>query len=62
MPIELIEDPPEEPGAEYILVSAKTSEVILSCTGWENAKEMRKTASLIRKAGGEVTLFKATKY
>lgn len=52
----------ENPEAEYILVADKTSEVIASCLGWKNAGEMRKTASLIRKAGGEVTIFKATKY
>lgn len=67
MPIELAEPlpittPGEELPSEYILVSDATSEVILSCLGWENAKEMRKTASLIRKAGGSVTIFKATKY
>lgn len=65
--IELVEpfdpstDPPESE-SEYILVSDKTSEVLLSALGWKNASELRKTASIIRKAGGEVTIFKATKY
>ncbi len=66
--IELIE--PEEflapgepsPESEYILVSDKTSEVLLSALGWANTGELRKTASIIRKAGGECTIFKATKY
>lgn len=48
--------------SEYILVADKTSEILSSCLGWKNAGEMRKTASIIRKAGGEVTIFKATKY
>lgn len=52
----------EELTSEYILVSDKTSEVLLSVIGWKNAGEMRKTASIIRKAGGEVTIFKSTKY
>lgn len=56
------ENPDEGPEAEYILVADKTSEVLSSCLGWKNAGEMRKTASIIRKAGGEVTIFKATKY
>jgi hypothetical protein len=54
--------PPSELPAEYILVADNTSEVLAACLGWENAGEMRKTASLIRKAGGSVTIFKATKY
>jgi len=53
---------PEENKTEYILVSDKTSEVLLSITGWKNSTELRKTAALIRKAGGEATVFKATKY
>lgn len=52
----------EQDQSEYILVADKTSEIIMSCLGWKNATELRKTASLIRKAGGEVTIFKATKY
>jgi hypothetical protein len=54
--------PFEEPEAEYILVADKTSEILSSVLGWKNAGDMRKTASIIRKAGGEVTIFKATKY
>jgi hypothetical protein len=48
--------------SEYILVSDKTSEVLKSALGWNNAAELRKLASVIRKAGGECTIFKATKY
>ena len=65
MSIELIEPTPlekEELPSEYILVSDKNSEVLLSALGWENCGELRRTAALIRKAGGEVTIFKATKY
>lgn len=54
--------PSEETESEYILVSDKTSEVLLSALGWKNAGELRKTAAIIRKAGGECTIFKATKY
>lgn len=63
MPIELIEPETEpSPEAQYILVTDENLEVLHSVVGWENGKEMRKTAALIRKAGGHVTIFKATKY
>lgn len=56
------ENPDEGSEAEYILLADTIFEVFSSCLGWKNSGEMRKTASIIRKAGGEVTIFKATKY
>ena len=43
---------------EYIVVADKTSKVLLSTTSWQEAK---RCATLIRKGGGEVTIFKSTK-
>ena len=63
MPIELIE--PDDADKEYLLVADKTSEVIggfSSHTHNNPLAEIIKTAQLIRKGGGEVTIFKATKY
>lgn len=54
--------PEEDPSVEYILVSDKDLVILHSVRGLENAAGMRKFASVIRKAGGEVTIFKATKY
>jgi hypothetical protein len=64
MPIELIE-PPESETPEYLIVSDTNSEVIFS-SHKENAEQPLaatiKLANFIRKAGGAVTIFKATKY
>jgi hypothetical protein len=43
---------------EYIVVSDNTSEVLLSTQDWNEAVRV---ANLCRKAGGSVTIFKATK-
>ena len=43
---------------EYILVSDTTSKVLKSS---ESYQEIRNLATLIRKVGGQVTIFKATK-
>ncbi len=43
---------------EYIVVADKTSKVLLSTT---NYYEAVKYANLIRRGGGEVTIFKSTK-
>ena len=43
---------------EYILVSDKTSEVLKSDSDYMTIKKL---AGIIRKAGGEVTIFKAIK-
>jgi hypothetical protein len=45
-------------GREYIVVSDTTSEVIMSDKDWV---KVRSTARMIRKAGGAVTIFAATK-
>lgn len=49
---------PKKPDTEYLVVTDKTSEVLLSTTNWYDAV---KTANLIRRGGGEVTIFKSTK-
>ncbi len=41
---------------EFILVTDKTSEVVLSSRDFD---ECRKLASIVRKCGGEVTIFKS---
>lgn len=52
--------PTQEPDkTEYLVVSDKTSEVILSS---EDLGECRKLANKVRKCGGEVTLFKSLKF
>jgi hypothetical protein len=67
MPIELIESL-EETSPEYIIVSNRTSEVIFSSGTEETSLPQNPLAvaitlaNRIRKAGGEVTIFKATKY
>lgn len=43
---------------EYLLVSDKNSKVLLSTSNWSEAV---KTANMIRRADGVVTIFKATK-
>ncbi|MBK7804325.1 MAG: hypothetical protein IPJ55_17020 [Chloracidobacterium sp.] len=43
---------------EYILVSDLTSKVLKSS---ENYQEIKNLATLIRKGGGQVTIFKSTK-
>lgn len=50
---------PEPDKTEYLVVSDKTSEVILSS---EDLGECRKLANKVRKCGGEVTLFKSIKF
>lgn len=42
----------------YIIVTDKTSIVVLCTDDWNEAV---RTANLIRKCGGEVTIFKQTK-
>lgn len=44
---------------EYLVVSDKNSKIVLSTTDFA---QIRQTVSLVRKAGGEVTVFKSTKY
>jgi hypothetical protein len=46
------------PDKEYLLVADKTSKVLHSTPYWN---EVVKEANFIRRAGGEVTIFKATK-
>ena len=46
------------PKTEYILVTDKTSKILKSTTDWY---EVVKQANFIRRAGGEVTIFKSTK-
>lgn len=48
-----------EEHVEYLVVSDKNSEVILSS---EDLGECRKLANKVRKCGGEVTLFKSLKF
>lgn len=43
---------------EYLVVGDTTSEVILSTSDWGEAK---RTATMCRRAGGSVTIFKSTK-
>jgi len=43
---------------EYLLVSDKDSQVLKSSHDYQEVKTL---ATLIRKAGGEVTVFKSTK-
>ncbi len=43
---------------EYLLVSDLTSKVLKSST---NYPEVKKLANLIRRGGGQVTIFKSTK-
>jgi hypothetical protein len=50
---------PEPEKTEYLVVSDKNSEVILSS---EDLGECRKLANKIRKCGGEVTTFKSIKF
>ncbi len=54
-----VENVPTEVPAptEYILVTDKTSKILQSGT----YNELKKLAGLIRRGGGEVTIFKATK-
>lgn len=47
----------QKPPVEYIVVADKTSKVLLSTPRWSDAV---KTANLMRRAGGEVTIFKST--
>lgn len=49
---------PKDLDIEYIIVSDSTSEVIKSSNA---LGEIRKLANLIRKSGGNVTIFKSTK-
>jgi hypothetical protein len=50
--------PADEEGTEYLLVTDQTSEVMLSTQDWQ---QVRKLAGVIRRAGGEVTIFKSTR-
>lgn len=59
LPITLEDDEPLSDKPEFLIVTDKDSSVILSC---HDLASIRKTASLIRKAGGDVTVFKETKY
>ena len=43
---------------EYLIVANKTSKVLKSTTDWNEAVRY---ANMIRRGGGEVTIFKATK-
>lgn len=43
---------------EYIVVADKTSKVLLSTADWLEAKRY---ATMIRRGGGECTVFKSTK-
>lgn len=43
---------------EYLVVTDKTSKILLSTTNYYEAVKM---ANLIRRGGGEVTVFKSTK-
>ena len=45
-----------EPDTAYLLVTDKTTEII-KCGDYN---ELKKLATLIRRAGGEVTIFKST--
>lgn len=49
---------PEREKREYIIVADKTSRVLKSSMDWY---EIVKYAAQMRRAGGEVTIFKATK-
>lgn len=60
--VEMVNLPDEQ---EYCIISDKTSEVIISYSSptVENPLEaVKELARLIRRANGEVTVFKATKY
>jgi hypothetical protein len=50
--------PAKESNIEYLLVTDKTSKILKSTTDWY---EIVKQANFIRRAGGEVTIFKSTK-
>lgn len=50
---------PADEVIEYLVVSDKTSEVILSS---EDLGECRKLATKVRKCGGAVTIFKSLKF
>lgn len=43
---------------EYLVVTDKTSKILLSTRDWNEALRL---ANLIRRGGGEVTIFKSTK-
>jgi hypothetical protein len=67
MSIELAPADPEETTSEYILVSDRDSSVVFSTGSTipparDPLAAAIKLAALIRKSGGEVTIFKATKY
>lgn len=47
-----------KPPTEYLLVSDLTSKVLKSSTSYQ---EVHSLACLIRKGGGQVTIFKSTK-
>lgn len=49
-------DTDESKAREYLLVADKTSEVIRGGTDYN---ELKKLANTIRRAGGEVTMFKS---
>lgn len=56
-------DPGEEGGVtEYLLVTDKTHEVLLSGSGPAGLSECRRLAGVVRRAGGEVTIFKSLKF
>lgn len=43
---------------EYLVVSDRDSKILMSTTDWYEAVKL---ANLIRRGGGEVTIFKSTK-
>jgi hypothetical protein len=51
-----VPDGTETSAREYLLVADKTSEVIRGGTDYN---ELKKLANTIRRAGGEVTMFKS---
>jgi hypothetical protein len=53
----VVELPTETKEREYLLVTDKSSEVIISDADYNKVLKM---ANIIRKAGGEVTIFKST--
>ena len=48
----------KKPTTEYIVVTDKTSVVLLSTEDWAEAVRF---ANRMRRAGGEVTIFKSTR-
>lgn len=51
-------DQPTDPSTEYLVVADRNSRVLKSTRDWYEAVKL---AKLIRRGGGEVTIFKSTK-